>query len=93
MTGSENWCESGKQEHCKGEGRFNLSSNVAYLSVSNLYTAELNAAKTKGYVDGTVDRAKGKWDSVTGAITGDKEQQVAGNIQEDKGAVQQSLNK
>jgi uncharacterized protein YjbJ (UPF0337 family) len=40
--------------------------------------AEYNAARAKGYVDGTTDRLTGKMDSVVGAVTGDESRQVQG---------------
>ncbi|KAJ7671533.1 hypothetical protein DFH06DRAFT_118149 [Mycena polygramma] len=55
--------------------------------------AEYNAAQAKGYVDGAADRLTGKKDSVIGALTGDKTQQAQGNMKQDKGQVQQEINK
>ncbi|TCD70622.1 hypothetical protein EIP91_002653 [Steccherinum ochraceum] len=55
--------------------------------------AEYKAAQAKGYAEGTMDRVGGKVDSVTGAITGDKQQQTSGNIRHDKGETQQEINK
>jgi uncharacterized protein YjbJ (UPF0337 family) len=39
---------------------------------------EYDAAQAKGYAEGTKDRMYGKKDAVVGAITGDREQEVAG---------------
>jgi uncharacterized protein YjbJ (UPF0337 family) len=39
---------------------------------------EYNAARAKGYAEGTKDQAGGYKDSVVGAVTGDKTQQAAG---------------
>jgi len=55
--------------------------------------SEYNAARAKGYAEGTKDRVSGKKDSVVGAATGDKEQQAAGNVRHDKGETQQDLNR
>ena len=44
---------------------------------------EYNAAQAKGYAEGTIDRVGGKVDSVAGAITGDKQQQMSGASPED----------
>ena len=40
--------------------------------------AEYNAAQAKGYVEGTVDRIGGKIDTVVGAATGDRQQELSG---------------
>ncbi|KAF9078336.1 hypothetical protein BDP27DRAFT_4807 [Rhodocollybia butyracea] len=55
--------------------------------------AEYNAAQAQGYVEGTADRMGGKVDSVMGAVTGDKQQQMSGNMRHDKGQAQQEVNK
>ncbi|PPQ71452.1 hypothetical protein CVT24_011964 [Panaeolus cyanescens] len=55
--------------------------------------AEYNAAQAKGYAEGTIDRIGGKKDAIVGAVTGDRQQETAGNIRHDKGEAQQELNK
>ncbi|KAJ3847584.1 mismatched base pair and cruciform DNA recognition protein [Lentinula lateritia] len=55
--------------------------------------AEYNDAQAKEYANGTIDRVGGKIDSVVGAVTGDTQQQIAGNVRRDKGQVQQEANK
>jgi uncharacterized protein YjbJ (UPF0337 family) len=42
--------------------------------------AEIKAAQTQNYVEGTGDRIQGKFDSVAGAVTGDKQQQASGQF-------------
>ncbi|EIW58555.1 mismatched base pair and cruciform DNA recognition protein [Trametes versicolor FP-101664 SS1] len=55
--------------------------------------AEYDAAQAKNYVEGTVDRVAGKVDTVVGAVTGDRQQEMSGNVRHDKGQTQQELNK
>ncbi|ORY83584.1 hypothetical protein BCR35DRAFT_303465 [Leucosporidium creatinivorum] len=50
---------------------------------------ESNAAQAQAYAEGTADRLGGKLDRVVGAVTGDIEQQQAGEAQESKGKAQQ----
>lgn len=40
--------------------------------------AEYNAARAKGYAEGTSDRLMGKKDTVVGSITGDRSQEASG---------------
>jgi uncharacterized protein YjbJ (UPF0337 family) len=55
--------------------------------------AEVQAAKSKGYTEGTLDRVGGKKDGVVGAVAGDRQQEAAGNAQNDKGQAKQEFNK
>ena len=54
---------------------------------------EYNAARAKGYAEGTADRITGKKDNIVGAVTGDSSQQAAGQARHDKGETQQEINK
>ncbi|KAI0070436.1 hypothetical protein K474DRAFT_1713337 [Panus rudis PR-1116 ss-1] len=54
--------------------------------------AEYKAAQVQGYAEGTMDRISGKTDSVVGALTGDRTQEAAGNVRQDKGEVKQNVN-
>ncbi|CCM02516.1 uncharacterized protein FIBRA_04618 [Fibroporia radiculosa] len=54
---------------------------------------EYNAAQAKQYAEGTADRLAGKADAVLGAISGDRQQELSGNAQHDKGQAQQEINK
>ncbi|KAJ6555013.1 hypothetical protein DFH09DRAFT_924459, partial [Mycena vulgaris] len=56
--------------------------------------AEIQAAEAKAYVQGTIDRAQGKFDAVVGAVTGDRSRQMEGtNIRQDMGKASQEANK
>ncbi|KAI0794431.1 hypothetical protein C8Q74DRAFT_1326894 [Fomes fomentarius] len=54
---------------------------------------EYNAAQAKQYLEGAADRVGGKVDAVVGAVTGDRQQEITGNIRHDKGQAQQEINK
>ncbi|KAL1754373.1 hypothetical protein FB107DRAFT_215862 [Schizophyllum commune] len=54
---------------------------------------EYNAARAKGYAEGTADRVSGKKDNIMGAVTGDSSQQAQGQARHDKGETQQEINK
>jgi len=54
---------------------------------------EYDAARAKGYAEGTGDRLKGKKDTVVGSVTGDRSQEASGNVRHDKGEAQQEINK
>ncbi|CAL1697443.1 unnamed protein product [Somion occarium] len=53
---------------------------------------EYKAAQAKGYAEGVTDRIGGKKDAVVGAISGDRQQETAGNVRRDKGEAQQNIN-
>ncbi|RXW17519.1 hypothetical protein EST38_g8330 [Candolleomyces aberdarensis] len=54
---------------------------------------EYNAARAKGYAEGTGDRVTGKKDQVVGAVTGDRSQEASGNLRQDKGEAKQEVNR
>ncbi|KAH8923204.1 hypothetical protein BT69DRAFT_1350294 [Atractiella rhizophila] len=54
--------------------------------------AEKEAAKAKGYAEGTGDRVTGKKDNIVGALTNDRDQQMSGQARADKGEVKQNVN-
>ncbi|KIY64704.1 hypothetical protein CYLTODRAFT_492889 [Cylindrobasidium torrendii FP15055 ss-10] len=55
--------------------------------------AEVNAAKVKGYTEGTKNRFGGWKDSVFGAISGNKSKQSSGNVRKEKGERKQEFNR
>ncbi|KAJ6527098.1 mismatched base pair and cruciform DNA recognition protein [Mycena capillaripes] len=55
--------------------------------------AEIQAAEAQAYLQGTIDRAQGKLDAVVGAVTGDRERQMEGNLRHDLGKASQEANK
>ena len=85
---------NGNSEPSKVSGQFHSVKGTVVETIGNLTgledwqksgrdehasgEAEYNAAQAKGYVEGTGDRIGGKVDSVIGAVTGDKEQQMSG---------------
>ena len=48
---------------------------------------EYKAAQAKGYAEGTMDRIGGKKDAVVGALTGDRQQEAAGQCVSTTGAL------
>ena len=78
----------------KSSGQYHSAKGTAVEAVGNLTGAqswqqsgkeehaagetEYNAAQAEGYVEGVSDRVGGKFDSVAGAVKGDKQQQASG---------------
>jgi hypothetical protein len=84
---------SGKETHAKGEAEYNAAQAKGYVDGQSicLYFEDL-LTHCHPYI-GTADRLQGKYDSVAGAVTGDKAQQASGNARHDKGVAQQEINK
>ncbi|KAB5590923.1 Hmp1-mismatch base pair and cruciform DNA recognition protein [Ceratobasidium theobromae] len=96
-------------EPSKANGQFHSAKGTIVEAIGNLTgatswqqsgkeehaagEAEVQAAKAKGYVEGAMDRVEGKKDAIVGAVTGDKQQQIQGNLQQDKGEAKQEANK
>jgi len=55
-------------------------------------SAEVAAAKASGWAQGTGDRARGKGNSVFGALSGNRGRQSRGNAQNNKGHIRQNIN-
>ncbi|KAI6014673.1 hypothetical protein EDC04DRAFT_2870648 [Pisolithus marmoratus] len=106
---SDNQNQTQNQEPSKLSGQFHSVKGSAVEAIGDATSAsswsqsgkeehsrgegEYKAAQAKGYVEGTTDRVGGYKDSVLGAVSGDKDQQLAGNARNEKGQAQKELNK
>jgi uncharacterized protein YjbJ (UPF0337 family) len=95
LTGSTDWQRSGQEEHARGEAEVNAAKakgqSPGYCLLSHWCSyVEIGVI---GYAEGGMDRIEGKKDSVVGAITGDKQQQMSGNAQSESGKAKQDFNR
>lgn len=106
---SENQNQTQNQEPSKLSGQFHSTKGSIVEAIGDATGApswsqsgkeehargegEYMAAQAEGYAQGLTDRVGGYKDSVLGAVSGDKDQQVKGNARNEKGQPQQEFNK
>ncbi|KAF7363573.1 putative Hmp1-mismatch base pair and cruciform DNA recognition protein [Mycena sanguinolenta] len=88
-SSANNWTSTGEPNQTSGQ--FHSVKGTVVETIGNV--TGLESWQTSGKEEHAADRIEGKKDSVLGAITGDKTQQMQGNIQHDKGQAQQEINK